>query len=76
MRDGQNSLFFFNYKKDVIGFEVDLIVFWRVLCTNLPLFTKVVFASFHRGSCRFRIKIDQVNNDKCHSQSSSFFDAN
>ena len=26
MRDGQNSLFFFNKKMDVIGFELDLIV--------------------------------------------------
>ena len=33
------------YSAGVIGFEVG-----RVLCTNLHLFTKVVFACFDRGS--------------------------
>ena len=36
-------------KMDVIGFELDLLVL-QGLCTNLPLFTKLVFACFDRGS--------------------------
>ena len=37
------------YSAGVIGFEVDPFIL-QGLCTNLPLFTKVVFACFDRGS--------------------------
>ena len=40
------------YSAGVIGFEVDLIVLQVFFRTNLPLFTKVVFARFDRSSHR------------------------